>query len=425
MSGKCTLIWRTVRSVLAVGVMASALALVPAGPAAADGEETGAAEQLARDHGLSLTEATARIGRQDRALAMADEARRTLGERFGGVWVDHRQSGVILVGATGTLPVAEVDRLAAAHGLTGHVRATTVRFGQPYLESVAGRLSDQLGEANLGGPDTLEVGLRPDLNRVEIALPRDAALRPSQQKFLADARLAYGAALVETRTALRTGAQACALPYCDAPLRGGVGINSDNGVGCTAGFTAKKPDGTKWVLTAGHCLTAAGFNPWQWWWTSNANGATRPVRGAAQGWWYGGGHADHAVLSVDYGAENPQNWVYAKATSPAYTITSSAPGPALWGTYLCKSGRTSGHMCGTVLSPFQTVTYKSGVTVKGMVKATIFTCKGDSGGPVYASHKAYGITSGSTLEFGSCGSHVYFTPVSTALAELGVQLMLA
>ena len=48
--------WRLALSVVALALGSTALAVVPAGPVSAEGEaETAAAEQLARDHNLSLT----------------------------------------------------------------------------------------------------------------------------------------------------------------------------------------------------------------------------------------------------------------------------------------------------------------------------------------------------------------------------------
>jgi hypothetical protein len=77
--------------------------------------------------------------------------------------------------------------------------------------------------------------------------------------------------------------------YCDAPMRGGVAINSSTGVGCTAGLMAKKPDGSRWVLTAGHCRALAGYNPWHTWSTRDKNGTTvRQLGAGAHTWWYGG-----------------------------------------------------------------------------------------------------------------------------------------
>ena len=72
--------WRLVVTVVAVALGTSELTIVPAGLASAEGEaETAAAERLAHDHNVSLAEATARIGRQDRTLSLAQEAERNAG----------------------------------------------------------------------------------------------------------------------------------------------------------------------------------------------------------------------------------------------------------------------------------------------------------------------------------------------------------
>jgi len=59
-----------------------------------------------------------------------------------------------------------------------------------------------------------------------------------------------------------------------------------------------------------------------------------------------------------------------------------------------------------------------------VVQASIYTCKGDSGGPLYNGHTAYGITSGMTdIVSANCGDSVIASKINNALSVLGVSLL--
>lgn len=415
----------TIVLTLALGLSAFA---INTSAAAADIDPDTEAGALALDWKLSLDEATARVQRQGAVTALAVDAERLFGERFGGVWIDHADRGMAVVGFAGEVPVKELEDLAAAHRLSGWVRGKVVDFSLGYLGAGIDELGRQLERANADAEFTIAVGLRTDANRIQLMVPASAEPTAAQQEFLADARVRYGRALREVRQDIAVDGHACAFPNCDTPLRGGVRIAGS--VGCTAGYMAKKPDGTKYVLTAGHCLTG---NNWGAWWTQNSNGSWRqlakPVSGG--GWqvaWFGGGHADHGVFWLNWAAaENSKPWVYYKSWATDHPIYSVAPNPAhmfaVLGTYLCKTGATSGTKCGSASLANLVITYKSGVTVSGMVWASIKSCPGDSGGPIYSYFTAHGITSGGKA--GACGNYVIYSPVKKATQELGVQLMLA
>jgi hypothetical protein len=199
-----------------------------------------------------------------------------------------------------------------------------------------------------------------------------------------------------------------------------VHIHADKGTTCTGGFNVSG-SGVKWMLTAGHCLYYAGFSPWQYWWTKNNNGTNRKFGGGGQIWWFGGANGrDFAIISVDYASENPQPTIFANASGRTITGT----GSAVVGQYLCKTGQTTGYECGYVTSTNYNATYPGGIPVKNMIKAGIYTCKGDSGGPNYLNHTAYGITSGMTDTINAnCGNSVITAKIGTVLAVLGVALL--
>jgi streptogrisin C len=397
---------------VAVAVPATAQAGVPG-----DVEE-GAVAQLAEDWGVGRDEATARVARQDDVAALARALEGALGDAFGGVWVDHADGGRVAVGLTGG-STDEVDKLAHEYGLAAVVRVARVRYGLTVLSGIADRLGDGLAEANAGARAVVSASLRTDLNQVELTLPDGATA--AQRAFVADAQRTHGGAVaVSGGDGLVDVAVCTSSTSCDKPLQGGVHIHSDNGTTCTGAFNVSG-GGVKWMLTAGHCLYYAGFNPWQYWWTKNNNGTNRKFGGGGQIWWFGGVNGrDFAVISVDYAAENPQPTIFANASGRLINGT----GSAFVGQYLCKTGQTTGYQCGYVTSTNYNATYPGGIPVKNMIKAGIYTCKGDSGGPNYLSHSAYGVTSGMTDTINAnCGNSVITGKIGTALAVLGVSLL--
>ena len=414
--------FRNMRTGFAVALLAGAI--VVAGPITAAQADTptplpekGAVEQLAADWRLSLDEATARIARQDAVAALSEDLESTLDGRFGGLWVDHARGGRVTVGTTDGSS-DEVLALARRYGLDDFVTVDQVRYGQSTLTGIAERLSDGLREANDGARTPVSASLRTDLNQVELTLPTDAT--PAQRAYVASAAETFGAAVAVTGGDGVAEPAACSSPTaCDKPLQGGVHIHSDNGVTCTGAFNVQG-GGKKWMLTAGHCLYFAGFSPWQYWWTKNNNGTNRKFGGGTQYWWFGGSQGrDFAIISVDYVAENPQATIF--ASSSGRTITGT--GSAYVGMYMCKTGQTTGYQCGNVTSTNYNTTYSGGIPVKNMITASIYTCKGDSGGSNYLNHTAYGITSGAVFNSPNCGNTVITNKIGSALSVLGVALL--
>jgi streptogrisin D len=95
-------------------------------------------------------------------------------------------------------------------------------------------------------------------------------------------------------------------------------------------------------------------------------------------------------------------------------------GNAFVGQRVCRSGRTTGIRCGTVTALNQTVTFPEG-TLSGLVRTTVCSEPGDSGGPFFAGTTALGLTVGGT---GNCttGGVTYFQPILSALNAFGVNV---
>jgi hypothetical protein len=93
-------------------------------------------------------------------------------------------------------------------------------------------------------------------------------------------------------------------------------------------------------------------------------------------------------------------------------------------TYVCHVGAYGGEHCGKIYGSNLTV-----AGVRGLVEDGSCSFPGDSGGPVYARHTAYGtIVAGvecMSLEAGVLGPHTYWQPITAIQQKLGVQVLLS
>jgi len=171
---------------------------------------------------------------------------------------------------------------------------------------------------------------------------------------------------------------------------------------CSLGFNVIGGS-THYFLTAGHCGKAEAK-----WWTSanrttflgNTISATFPGK-------------DYALVKYDPSFTNYPG------TVGSQDITRAAN--AYVGESVTRRGSTTGIHSGTVTALNVTVHYTGGGTVRGLIQTTVCAEPGDSGGPLYDSTAAVGLTSGGN---GDCktGGTTFFQPVTAALSAYGVQV---
>ncbi len=382
---------------------------------------------LAAAQGLSVGEAAKRIGWQDAAETAVPAAKAALGSRFGGAWIDVA-SGRVKVGvASGS---TAQPRAMAASGLQGATDVVTVGFSDEQLQRAAADLGARIVQANRGAKAALSVRVVASSNRVELGVPA-ARLTAAQQAVVTTARTSYPT-LVATRAVRGTGmarTYACQSvdanqfpdTECDPPLRGGLDIFTGGAAGmdCTSGFLARSnSDNALYLLTAGHCVRAAGRGtPW------GIDSPTFGVHAIGGGWnfAFGGAAGDSAIIRV---ADNTfwksraivlVNNSLNTTRDTAYYI--SRAGTPIQGARVCKSGAFGGTSCGLVTASSVVVPYPEG-TVNGLVEADYCSQPGDSGGPIYSGHVAYGLVSGGVD--GVCDS--FFEPISRAQAQMHVHI---
>jgi len=182
-------------------------------------------------------------------------------------------------------------------------------------------------------------------------------------------------------------------------LSGGDAIYS-GGYRCSLGFNVRSGS-TYYFLTAGHCGNIGTT------WYSNS--ARTQVLGTRAGTSFPGN--DYAIIRYTTTGTPP-------GTVGSQDITSAA-NPVVNQT-VTRRGSTTGIHSGRVTALNATVNYAEG-SVYGMIRTTVCAEGGDSGGPLYASSTALGLTSGGS---GNCssGGTTYFQPVVEALNAYGVSV---
>lgn len=363
---------------------------------------------LAQERGISRDEAAARQARQTEALEAIE--RNQLEERkdFGGVWIDGDDQ--VTVGVVDGASVRSLGLSDLAGGAT--VEGREVRASFAALKAIAANVSDGIHELPALDRAQVEVGIDTPRNRVVI--------RTADQRSAAVAALVERAASVHgSLLAVEGGLQpvepsSCTSgPYCGPPLRGGVQIDQPTSY-CSGGFYARSvSDNKPYLITAGHCSAGP--------WTTKASAGTTHVIGDR--------HSSHVGIYGDFGIIDidnplgwqPKPWVVVLASSSTtldeeYAISNE--GGSVVGMSVCKTGATTGTTCGFVQQVGITATYTSGETVSNLGRADYCSAPGDSGGPVYRLHNAYGIHVASS---GSCTT--YYSSIGAAESISNVEVV--
>ncbi|MFD9389192.1 S1 family peptidase [Streptomyces sp. NPDC060000] len=178
---------------------------------------------------------------------------------------------------------------------------------------------------------------------------------------------------------------------------------------CSAGFNVTNGS-NDFILTAGHCGPTGST-----WFADNQ--AKQQVGQTVNSNFPG---SDFSLVQYA-GKAGAGADVVAIGNGNGVRITGT--GDAAVGQKVFRSGSTSGLHDGEVTGLDATVNYPEG-TVGGLIETTVCAEPGDSGGPMFSDGIALGVTSGGS---GDCttGGTTFFQPVTKALAQLGVQLIVA
>jgi streptogrisin D len=197
----------------------------------------------------------------------------------------------------------------------------------------------------------------------------------------------------------------------DTATSGGDMIDNvfENG-GCSLGFNvAANANGTKYFLTAGHCITSNHY-----WYRKS-------------GMTYLGYNTAHSFPSNDFGIvryDNSSIAAYGTVHNDTQQITSSRY--PVDGESVSRAGGVSNDLVGQVLLVNTTVNYKQG-SVYNVIKTSNCSNFGDSGGPLYHGTVALGLLSGGSGSHAACNTNVskyrtYYMPVQKVLSLYGLHV---
>lgn len=312
------------------------------------------------------------------------------------------------------------------------VDAVTVKFSFAELQTVADRISADADELARQGAKLSTWGVNPTTNRVRVGIdqPTPAVIENLQRR--------YGAEILDIVDQPRPRSIACvSRQSCTPEMRGGLEIVNTDGFVCSSGFEATR-GGVSVLLTAGHCfdLNTTVLH------SGIVIGAVEQRRFNNFGDLDAEQIAQNDVPGFTLLPWKPSNWIYADDESPAgpnikYAVTGvKAKFGEVNGEYLCRTGRTTGMLCGQVIGVNQTIIIgnEDGTETRlaGQNFTDICALPGDSGGPYFNVGIGYGMasaasflqTEGGPACFGSTTGQNFssYSPQARAQEVLGVQV---
>jgi streptogrisin C len=413
-----------------------------AAPSAASLADPAALSIAAQQH-VTVAEADTELSwQQDLPSLNAVLSSQLSAAAFGGTWITSNDGRVKIgvVGLSSRLGIT-VMRAVSATGLMGAVDLVPVKYSLGQLVSADAWLAGQIDTLSpRAGGIHLDVGYRPDLNRVQLGIAGN--MTTAERALVSRATARYGS-LIQVMiqpagTALGKSLDCIATPglYCYPPLRGGINIFRVDRHGhllrgqCTGGFIARsRIDGKLYMLTAGHCAAEGGTGPWA---TAIPHSGVHVI-GTVHHYIFGPS-GDEAILNINnpHGWHLPQGWVYVTAgpnttRNERYRISSAQY--STQGARICETGAATGHsICGIVVRLGVTSCYGGlpCTEVNNLGEASFCGSPGDSGGPVFAAHQAFGlVTTLASDLFAGYDCVTYYQGIKGASNAMNVNLVFA
>ncbi|MCF7220719.1 alpha-lytic protease prodomain-containing protein [Marilutibacter chinensis] len=395
-----------------MSVLAATVAMAVSGAAfAADDLPPALKAAMQRDLGLSGTQLAQYLKTERLATQQERLLQRQMGRNFAGAWLERKANGSYGLVVASTSPVA-------ARGPAG-VETRQARHSLAALNAAKGQLDSQLGRS--GGVPRGVYSWAVDLPSNSVVVGVAPGAEDAAIDFVARSGLDANTVRFETMTEA---------PQRRVDIQGGRGILRNPGDGylyaCSIGFSVTKGS-TKGFATAGHCgdtgeIVYQELSQWSLGVSLGSFAASTMPDGNQTG-------PDRGWVQVDSTHTlQPSVYGYGKGDVTVHGSTEAPVGAAL-----CRSGRTTGWRCGSILSKNQTVSYVDGSgnpdgTVTGLTRTSACAEGGDSGGSfITGAGQAQGVLSGGS---GSCkgrqgrtgGGNSYYTPINPILSAYGLTL---
>ncbi|WP_330324027.1 S1 family peptidase [Streptomyces pseudovenezuelae] len=295
------------------------------------------------------------------------------------------------IGADGKPVVAVTDEQAAAEVRKAGAKAKVVGHSMDELKSAAKTLRS--------APRVAGTAWSMDYRTNEVVVQGDSTVSASDWAAMGKVAHGIGGFVRMERT------EGSFTPR----LNGAQPILSTGGR-CSAGFNVTNGQ-SDFILTAGHCGPTGSV------WFADTGGTNQLGKTVSQS--FPGN--DFSLVQYANGKAGDGAGVVFIGNGKGVQIT-GAGDPSI-GQRVFRSGSTSGLRDGQVTGVNSTVNYPEG-TVTGLIETNVCAEPGDSGGPMFSEGIALGITSGGS---GDCtqGGTTFFQPVTKALSELGMQLIVS
>ncbi len=388
------------------------------------------------DFDVSRQIAEEHLDLQADGVGIVEHLQDSQGKRYAGVWFDN-QAGEFVVPIVQGADRSSIANTFAYSDLGGDFRTITVERTWEELEATQTRIDRTLLPLIEAG--LLQTHLDPAANAVIVTVAGEASDSQGAE-IQATAEREGGSVDVIQGEDKRFGlsVQACVQAmYCDAPMRGGVGIQPKGSTccnpDCTAGFKATgKTFGNRFMMTAGHCIVGTGASKWISYTTSqNPTEAVKDL-GTVEAYTYP--NHDWAVIKANNTYWDKPSWPTIVAE---WGVTQERPitaeSESYVGQLVCHSGSKSGAVvgvtCGNVTRVNVTEISELDGVVYGLLYdltefANICALPGDSGGPVFAGNTALGIFSSTDAPKNApaCYYNGYYNEITEATDALGVSV---
>jgi hypothetical protein len=363
--------------------------------------DPGAAAAFAKDKGISVSEATRRLAKQQAQGEKGAKLENSIKGHSGGSYLD----------ADGNLVVTSLDATSDAVVAKSGARAQRVDDSSARLDDIMKKLDKQADTNGAGGVQGWYVDVPSNTVVMTVTVGADDAQTKAMTKlagkFGTSVRIEFASAQVAPTTTAQY-------------LTGGIQIVIPSGGTCSVGFNTVDAANRPVVLTAGHCVELG-------------------QQISRDGFFIGSGRTKN-FPGDDFGSfwnSYPSYWI---PTASVYTYNGSyMTVRGAWtnppvGATVCKSGRTTGWTCGTITALNQSVTYTGGKVMSGLVRHNACVEPGDSGGANMSSGGfALGVTSGASTDIatGKCLSKLgqanvsWYQPIGEALSVAGLRLLVA